>query len=99
MASVMAAREGLGAVMLPTSVGDREPSLRRLTRPDLRHVADLWMLSHPDLRDNVRLRALRERVRRTLTQHRSLFQGEAWCAPAPEGPANAPGATGGQRLG
>jgi DNA-binding transcriptional LysR family regulator len=96
---VMAAREGLGAVMLPTYVGDREPSLRRLARPDLRHVADLWMLSHPDLRDNVRLRALRERVRRTLTQHRALFQGEGWCAPAPEGPANAPSATGAPRLG
>lgn len=95
---VMAAREGLGAVMLPTYVGDREPALQRLARPDLRHVADLWMLSHPDLRDNARLRALRERVRRTLTRHRPLFQGEGRCAPAPERPANAPSATGEQRL-
>jgi DNA-binding transcriptional LysR family regulator len=96
---VMAAREGLGAVMLPTYVGDREPALRRLARPDLRHVADLWMLSHPDLRDNVRLRALRDRVRRALSQHRPLFQGEGWCAAAPEGPANAPSAPAGLRLG
>jgi DNA-binding transcriptional LysR family regulator len=95
---VIAAREGLGAVMLPTYVGDREPALRRLARPDLRHVADLWMLSHPDLRDNVRLRALRERVRRAVTQHRRLFLGEGWCAAAPEGPANAPSAPAGSRL-
>lgn len=96
---VLAAREGLGAVMLPTYVGDREPGLRRLERADLRHVADLWMLSHPDLRDNVRLRALRDCVRASLAKLRPWFQGEGRSAGAPEGPRNAPGAPSGPRVG
>ncbi len=96
---VLAAREGLGAVMLPTYVGDREPALRRLAHPDLRPVADLWMLSHPDLRDNGRLRALRDCVRRALLRQRPLFQGERWCDDAPDGPGNSPGDTEGPRVG
>jgi DNA-binding transcriptional LysR family regulator len=96
---VLAAREGLGAVMLPTYVGDREPALRRLANPDLHPVADLWMLSHPDLRDNGRLRALRDCVRRALLQQRPLFQGERWCDDAPDGPGNSPGTAAGPRVG
>jgi len=88
---VQAAREGLGLVMLPTYVGDREPALRRLDRPDLRHVADLWMLSHPDLRDNARFRITRARVAEALRRHRPLFAGEGWCAAAPVGSEIAPG--------
>ncbi len=74
---VQAAREGLGIVMLPTYVGDREPTLTRLTHPDLRHMADLWLLCHPDLRDNARVRATRDRVRGVLDGHQPLFRGEA----------------------
>lgn len=66
---VQAAREGLGIAMLPTYVGDVEPALRRLARPDLRHVADLWLLSHVDLRDNTRLRATRGHVAHALRTH------------------------------
>jgi DNA-binding transcriptional LysR family regulator len=63
---VQAAREGLGIVMLPTYVGDGDPSLGRLASPDLRHLANLWLLSHPDLRNNARIRATRAAVARAL---------------------------------
>jgi DNA-binding transcriptional LysR family regulator len=72
-----AARLGLGAVMLPTYAGDSDPGLTRLSKPDLRHVADFWLLSHYDLRDNARLRAARESITRGLTEHLRLFRGEA----------------------
>ncbi|MFT7625870.1 MAG: DNA-binding transcriptional LysR family regulator, partial [Myxococcota bacterium] len=73
---VQAAQAGLGLTMLPTYVGDQQPSLQRLAQPDLRHVADLWILSHPDLRENARFRATRARVQETLRMHRPLFTGE-----------------------
>jgi DNA-binding transcriptional LysR family regulator len=74
---VEAACAGLGIVMLPTYVGDAEPRLTRLPRPDLRHVADFWLLSHGDLRENARLKAARESIAATLTEHAALFRGEA----------------------
>ena len=73
---VEAARVGLGIVMLPTYVGDPDPGLTRLPRPDLRHGADFWLLSHRDLRDNARLRAARESIATALTEHAALFRGE-----------------------
>lgn len=74
---VHAAREGLGLVMLPTYVGDPQPGLQRLQKPDLRHLADLWVLCHPDLRDNVRIRAIRTQVAEALQRHAPLFRGDA----------------------
>ncbi len=70
-----AAREGLGLAMLPTYVGDPDPALRRLVHSDERHVADVWILSHPDLRDNARFRAARHHVASALKQHHDLFAG------------------------
>jgi DNA-binding transcriptional LysR family regulator len=73
---VQAAQAGLGLAMLPTYVGDREPKLRRLARADPQHMADLWLLTHPDLRDNARFRATRAIVTQALKTHASLFRGE-----------------------
>jgi len=78
---VQAARSGLGIVMLPTYVGDSEAALRRLARPDLRHAANLWLLSHIDLRDNVRFRAARRQVVSALKTHLPLFRGDGRTSP------------------
>ncbi len=88
-----AARAGLGWVMLPTYAGDPDPDLTRLPKPDLRHVADFWLLSHRDLRDNARLRAAREAISAGLLQHAALFRGEAdaWSETAPLRHELAPG--------
>ncbi len=72
---VQAAEHGLGLAMLPTYVGDRVPALRRLARPDLRHVGDFWVLSHPDLRDNARIRKTRAAVADALRAEATLFRG------------------------
>lgn len=71
-----AAVEGLGLAMLPTYAGDRVPGLRRLAKPDLRHLADLWLLCHPDLRDNARVRAMRQHLAGALAARRPTFEGE-----------------------
>jgi DNA-binding transcriptional LysR family regulator len=85
---LQAAHAGLGLVMLPTYVGDQDPALLRLEKPDLRHVADFWLLGHGDLRDNARLRAARERIRAALTERIALFRGSAsqWPENAPVRP-------------
>ncbi|WP_437275040.1 LysR family transcriptional regulator [Sorangium sp. So ce375] len=89
-----AAHAGLGLVMLPTYAGDPEPGLQRLAKPDLRHVADFWLLSHRDLRDNARLRAAREGIIAAVTERAALFRGEAegWRETAPLRHELAPGA-------
>lgn len=73
---VQAAHEGLGLVMIPTYVGDQDAALRRLARADVRHTADLWVLTHPDLRDNARIQATRRCVVRAFETHAGLFRGE-----------------------
>jgi DNA-binding transcriptional LysR family regulator len=80
---VQAAREGLGLAMLPTYAGDPDPELARLPKPDVRHLADFWLLGHRDLRDNARLRVARQRILTALTEQAALFRGEGWRADAP----------------
>jgi hypothetical protein len=79
--------------MLPTYAGDADPDLTRTDKPDVRHVADFWLLSHRDLRDNARLRAAREAITAGLSECGALFRGEApaWCESAPLRPERAPG--------
>lgn len=70
------ARAGLGIAILPCYVADRDPALRRLKKPDLQHVANLWLVSHPDLRDNARFRAARDCIVQALVRRKPLFHGE-----------------------
>lgn len=70
-----AVQEGLGMIMLPCYVGDPNPGLRRLAKPDLRRVADLWLLSHPDLRDNARFQAARTCIADALLAREDRFHG------------------------
>ena len=78
---VQATRAGLGICVLPCYVADQDPTLMRLPEADLEHVADLWLLCHPDLRDNARLQATRELVRDAIEANRDLFAGERPQAP------------------
>jgi DNA-binding transcriptional LysR family regulator len=71
-----AAAAGLGLAMLPTYVGDSERALQRLARPDVRHMADFWLLTHRDLRDNARFRVAREQIAAALTGRIALFRGD-----------------------
>ncbi len=77
--AVQATRAGLGICKLPTYVGEGEDALRRLDPPELMHVADLWLLSHTDLRDNARLRETRRRIVAAFEAHLPLFEGTHPC--------------------
>jgi DNA-binding transcriptional LysR family regulator len=85
-----AARAGLGLALLPTYVGDADPQLQRLPRTRLRHLGDLWLVTHPDLRDNARFRATRAHIAQAFADLGPLFRGEGWSTDAPARPENTP---------
>jgi hypothetical protein len=62
--------------MLPCYVGDHDPGLVRLTLPDLRTPAEVWLLSHPDLRATARLQAVRARLRDAIAGISDLLRGD-----------------------
>ena len=72
---VQAVRQGFGIAILPCYAADPDPALRRLSKPDVRHLADLWLVSHPDLRDNARLHEARASVTRAVRRRAPLFDG------------------------
>jgi DNA-binding transcriptional LysR family regulator len=68
------ARAGLGAAVLPCFVGDREPELERLTEPETSGEFGVWVLTHPDLRRSVRVRAFMQEIGAMIaTQERRLL--------------------------
>lgn len=79
--AVRAATHGLGLVMLPTYVGDPEPELMRLPLADLRHVADVWLLYHPDLKANARIQGARAALRAGFARRQALLEGWSKIAP------------------
>ncbi len=70
--------EGMGLAILPCFMAD--PWLERRTEPEL--SADLWVLVHPDLRRNPRLRLFREEMTQALQRLRPRLEGTAPPAPA-----------------
>ena len=57
-----AAKQGLGATLLPCFLGDCEPSLRRLLPPPAELVEDVYLLTHEDLKDLPAIVAVRAAV-------------------------------------
>jgi DNA-binding transcriptional LysR family regulator len=72
---VRAARAGLGLAMLPTYVAEPDPTLQRLPQADVRMVAEIWLLHHPDLRGNARVRGARSELRAAFHRDSLLFRG------------------------
>ena len=57
-ALMKAAAAGIGAVLLPTFAAAQEPALVRVTEEIDGPEMGLWLLNHPDVRGNARVRAL-----------------------------------------
>ena len=58
LAMVDAAHAGMGMAPLLCHLADREAGLRRLSGPDPRFDTGLWVLTHRDLKDTARIKAL-----------------------------------------
>ncbi len=66
---------GIGVGHLPCFVGDARPALMRLgaLQPDF--ATDLWLLTHPDLRQSARVRVFLDFLAAEIKQQRSLIEG------------------------
>ena len=67
---------GIGIGMLPCFVGDQMPDLERLSAPIPQTRSELWILTHPDLRRSVRMRAFLDFVGTELSRNKKLIEGE-----------------------
>jgi DNA-binding transcriptional LysR family regulator len=70
-----AAAAGGGLALLPCFVGDANPKLKRIGAPLADLDLDLWILTHPDLRQAARVRAFMDFVGTELTKARKSLEG------------------------
>jgi DNA-binding transcriptional LysR family regulator len=71
-----AMESGLGIGHLPCFIGDARPALVRLAPPDPALTADLWLLTHPDLRQAARVRVFMDFLAAELSKRRRFIAGE-----------------------
>jgi DNA-binding transcriptional LysR family regulator len=71
-----AVEAGVGVGHLPCFIADVRPSLVRLSPPELRFAADLWLLTHPDLRHSARVRVFLDFLAAEIAERRKLIEGE-----------------------
>ena len=69
-----AANEGIGAVILPCLVGEKEPLLKRAI-PPIKGQTELWLLTHADLRQTARVKALMNHLYQSLIEEKDLIEG------------------------
>jgi len=67
-----AAAHGLGAAMLLCPLGDARPGLVRLAEPDAAMDTQIWILTHPDLRQVARVRAFSQFMFEALSADAAL---------------------------
>lgn len=66
---------GIGIGAIPCLIGDRSPTLRRLSDPRPEFSASLWLLTHPDLRRSARVRVFLDFVAAEIGTRRALIEG------------------------
>lgn len=77
MVTINAVRRGLGVAPLPCFIGDGERDLVRVIDPPETLTMDLWILTHPDLRNTARVRALMSYLVEALEKEKPKFEGSA----------------------
>lgn len=73
---LLAAKAGIGLAVLPCYLGDPEPDLARVVaKPISELAAELWIVTHTDIRNTTRVRAFFDFVCGRLAKERDLFEG------------------------
>ncbi|MGF9761853.1 LysR family transcriptional regulator [Microvirga sp. 0TCS3.31] len=70
-----AVEQGLGIGHLPCFIADRRPGLVRLGPPNPEFAADLWLLTHPDLRHSPRVRVFLDFLAAEVARQRKFIEG------------------------
>ncbi len=76
-----AVEAGVGIGFLPCFIADTRAGLTRLGEPDDGLAADLWLLTHPDLRHSPRVRLFLDFVANQIGRMRPLLEGARPIAP------------------
>ena len=71
-----ACKANMGLAMLPCFLGDKEPSLQRLSPPELKPNFDLWLLTHRDLRTTARFRVFSDFIASSIKSQRDVLRGQ-----------------------
>ncbi|MFN0317749.1 MAG: LysR family transcriptional regulator [Burkholderiales bacterium] len=66
---------GIGLAILPCFIGDRQPGLKRVTPLIEECTIDLWILTHPDLRNTVRVKTVFQAFHHELRKAAPLLAG------------------------
>jgi len=75
LALLEAVRRGQGLAPLPCFLADPDQQLQQIIKPPEDLNAELWVLSHPDLRRTARVRAFTEFLLEVLKEEIDLFEG------------------------
>ena len=67
----------LGIAMLPCIIGDSHPDLIRVPGAPLMDGREVWMLTHPDLRNVKRIRAFITFAEEVLREFQPMFEGSS----------------------
>ena len=67
--------DGLGLALLPCFLGDAASQLRRLSPPEPALASELWILTHPDLRNTTRIKAVFQVLQQELAKLAPRFDG------------------------
>lgn len=70
-----AVREGLGLTFLPCFIGDADTELERYCDPEPAFDLGLWVLWHPELKNNARVLAFRNHLVNAVKEQHKLFEG------------------------
>lgn len=73
---MQAALHGMGLAVLPCFLGDTTRGLRRIPGCEPFENYDIWLLSHPDLRDAARLRTFRKFIVEVFEKKKPLLTGQ-----------------------
>ncbi|KPF72702.1 LysR family transcriptional regulator [Bosea sp. AAP35] len=76
-----AVEAGIGIGFLPCFIADTKPGLTRLAAPDPGFSADLWLLTHPDLRHSPRVRLFLDFMAGELGRMKPLIEGAMALSP------------------
>ena len=82
-----AVEAGIGIGHLPCFIADARPALVRLAEPDPELAADLWLLTHPDLRHAPRVRIFMDFMAAEIARQRGLIEGSLRRLTPPAGSA------------
>jgi DNA-binding transcriptional LysR family regulator len=76
-----AVEAGIGIGFVPCFIADTKPGLTRLAAPDPGFAADLWLLTHPDLRHSPRVRLFLDFMATELGRMKPLIEGDRAISP------------------